>query len=150
MKIRNGFVSNSSSSSFVIVNAKKGYEKLEPTQDSVYKIGNCGTTEFGWGVEDITDIHSRINFALIQALLTNREDWIGMIENVILENSDSIKELEFSITVDYNNKEKIHGYIDHQSSACEGENVEIFKNKKNLKDFIFGKNSSIHLDNDNH
>ena len=42
------------------------------------------------------------------------------------------------------------GYIDHQSSASEGENTEIFESEDTLKHFLFGKGSCIVLDNDNH
>jgi hypothetical protein len=139
MKIRNGFISNSSSTSFVIINAKTGYEELNPTYDDIYIVGASGESEFGWGPDTIYDIHSRINFAYLQAIVLKKEE---MLEEIILKNSN-IKKIEYSKNI----KE---GYIDHQSSASEEKNIEIFENKKNLKNFIFGKDSFIELDNDNH
>jgi vesicle coat complex subunit len=69
-----------------------------------------------------------------------------MLDKVIKENSN-IKELIYCIG-DYNSKN--WGYIDHQSNACESENIEMFENEETLKDFIFGRSSYIHTDNDNH
>lgn len=151
MKIRTCFVSNSSSSSFVIIDANKGYDKLESTEYSIYKVGNIGKTEFGWGPENIKDIHSRINFAYLQTIYSKikGKKWKQMLEDVIKKNSE-IKEIEYIITDNYDEEGKTWGYIDHQSSACEGENIEIFENKNKLRDFVFGKGSKIHLNNDNH
>ena len=42
------------------------------------------------------------------------------------------------------------GYIDHQSSACEGENIQIFESEKDLEAFIFDDEAYIVGDNDNH
>ena len=73
-----------------------------------------------------------------------------MLEEVIKENSD-ITNIIYCISDDIDNTEnKQWGYIDHQSAACEGENIEMFENKRKLKDFIFGIDSYIHTDNDNH
>jgi hypothetical protein len=44
---------------------------------------------------------------------------------------------------------KASGYIDHQSSAEEGMNMEIFNSDHKLKCFLFGKGSKICLRNDN-
>ena len=42
MKTRNGFVSNSSSSSFVIIDATQGYSDFKPTQLVLGEEGGCG------------------------------------------------------------------------------------------------------------
>lgn len=144
MKLRQDFITNSSSSSYIIINTKDGYETLSATE--IYLIGELGKTEFGWEIENTHDIHSRINFAYIQAHSINNQEWLNMLDKVIKENSN-IKELIYCIG-DYNGKN--WGYIDHQSNACESENIEMFENEEILKDFIFGKNSYIHTDNDNH
>jgi hypothetical protein len=155
MKKRIGFVSNSSSSSFVVIDTKKGYDTIKGLS---YEVGKEGESEFGWGIIDIKDIHSRINFAYLQTLEVGNVEqgnkWKQMLESAIKENSN-VKEIEYLIDIDHIRgeggvgKDKIWGYIDHQSSALEDENTEIFKNKDTLKDFIFGKGSYIHLDNDN-
>jgi hypothetical protein len=109
-------------------------------------IGSMGETEFGWGPERIHDMFSRINFAYLQVKSIEHKDaalaskWEQMLHEVIKKNSH-ITEIEVDIE---------NGYIDHQSTASEGENTQIFKSKTALKDFIFGKDSYIVLDNDNH
>lgn len=43
-----------------------------------------------------------------------------------------------------------YGYIDHSSSACEDQNLEMFETEENLKNFLFNNSSYIQNDNDNH
>lgn len=114
-----------------------------------YVVGNRGETQFGWGPEVIDDIHSRINFAYLQSIEGKNEKWLKMLEDVIKGNSE-IKTIRYVITDKCDDKDKVWGYIDHQSSAVEDKNTEIFENKRVLKDFIFGVKSKIVLDNDNH
>jgi hypothetical protein len=142
MKCRIGFVSNSSSSSFVVIGNVGDTSWLLKSEiiDCNITLGNEGEVEFGWGPNVITDMFSRINFAFIQADI--REDWRDMLENVIKH------ELECdSITWVVNDR---YAYIDHQSSSSEGSNTEIFDNEDTLRRFLFCEDSSIHLDNDNH
>ena len=163
MKIRLGFVSNSSSSSFVIIDASRGYDSLEGT---TLNIGpGLGDAEFGWGPEKVEGIGARINFAYLQAnyaepiidpllekakkvVYGHSNEYFAMLEEVIKENShvqEIVSDFEKDKWGAFDN-----GYIDHQSSAREGKNMEIFESKEMLRDFIFGKASYIQLDNDNH
>jgi hypothetical protein len=147
MKIRQGFVSNSSSSSFVIYDARNGYDF--PNFDSHLVVdSNFGETEFGWGPDKLYDFGSMVIFAYLQYLYAQNEDWKKMIEEVIQENTN-VKTIDWQIQREDWDKPG-WGYIDHQSSVVEGENTEIFDSKEILKDFFFGKGSYIVVDNDNH
>ena len=148
MKTRIGFVSNSSSSSFVVIDAKDGYDVLHShTHSNLLEVGVVGEKEFGWGPEKLKDIYDRINFSYLQAIDLNKKEWFDMLEKVIKENS-KIERISVIINNDY--ESSFLGYIDHQSSAREGCNTEMFESEQRLKDFIFGKGSFIKLDNDNH
>ena len=164
MKARTGFVSNSSSSSFVVIDSSCGYESLNIDGGHAILGPEKGEHEFGWGPERIDDIWSRINFAFLQAhyaipehdallekartiVYGHSNSYLQMLEEVLMENSN-INTITWDFTRDEFGFEE--GYIDHQSNASEGQNMEIFNSKDTLKDFIFGKNSYIQLDNDNH
>lgn len=143
MKVRKGFVSNSSSSSFIVINAENGHE-YPKMEGSV--LGTIGETEFGWGEYVLDDVWSRINFAWVQAGYLGKME---MLESVI-KRCLNMNEIEWALSKEYDEPGKIWAYIDHQSSAAEGENTEMFDSEQMLEDFLFGVGSSIHLDNDNH
>ena len=82
MKIRQGFVSNSSSSSFIVISKGKCIHPSWYGQDLVI-FGDCGNSQFGWEFERWNDIESKINFCYIQARDVKREDWIEMLEKVL-------------------------------------------------------------------
>jgi len=156
MKIRNGFVSNSSSSSYVVIN-KSNLNDIEKFKylASWYDVVNIplenGEKEFGWDVVQYTD-ESKINFAYLQAMYADRPDWANMITKLLKENL-GIEHI--SIDIAWCNSKYGYiklpdcGYIDHQSNAAENTNTEIFDSEENLKYFLFCDESYIQGDNDN-
>jgi len=145
MKIRNDFVSNSSSSSYLIIDDSKQIPLQELSAN--YTIGNLGTYEFGWGPEFIHDRHSKINFAWIQAH-ADLDIYMPMLQHIL--GIHGVRNLECVLTTDWDDEqEKKWGYIDHQSSWSSGSNMELFDNVETLERFLFHPKSSIVLDNDN-
>lgn len=163
MKIRNFFVSNSSSSSFIVIGNSNKPIKLEH---------NCITTrkepaldlskekhvsyDFGWGPEKVTDIHSRIAFAMLQCHYTSKRKESNTTEKYMALNGWEtdwgkmlIKLLKTESGILLIWKLPYYSYIDHASCASEGSNTEIFKNCETLKKFIYCPDSTIYLNNDN-
>ena len=151
MKTRQGFVSNSSSSSFVIISNFGNL--ISPKLPSQLVVdGSHGETEFGWKFENYYDFWSKLNWAYMQASYMSspkKETWTDMIEEVIKRNTD-VETIDWRITTSYPPEEgKVDGYIDHQSCCYEGENTEIFDSINKLTNFLFNPNSHIEDGNDN-
>jgi hypothetical protein len=151
MKTRTKFVSNSSSSSFIVI-ALSGdmcdRNMLEWDNGPLVVDYDFGTTEFGWGPEKISDTPSKICFAYIRALYAEQPTLISMLESVIKEHT-KCSEIEWQIALEGDYKHFYYAYIDHQS--IEGsDNMEMFNSEDDLKQFLFCKDSYIQLDNDNH
>lgn len=151
MKTKHSFISNSSSTSFIIID----YNSISPPklEETIYVNKHFGETEFQWGPDVIYDCGSRIIFSYLQTLYAKREDWLEMLEETIKKYC-GVKNIIWQISLVYNcskiDPDFNWGSIDHQSSAIEGENTEMFSSREELKHFLFGTNSKIVLDNDNH
>ena len=138
MKTRQSLVSNSSSTSFVVISDK---ELVFPTYDENLVVDDSfGESEFGWGPDKYYDTGSKIVFAYLQTRCEKNEPWLKMLEEVIKEKCN-VSNITWKVD---------DGYIDHASSAIEGENTEIFDSKDQLINFLFSQRSLIQLDNDNH
>jgi len=143
MKQRSGFVSNSSSSSFIVMdNDIKNYRPPTHHAGDEFTVDeNLGESEFGWEHTEYTGYGTKILFAYIQAryVLENHPEWLAMLEKVIKEEL-GVAKINWNIT---------GGYIDHQSSSEEGKNIEIFENEQSLKNFLFNTETYIQGGNDN-
>lgn len=143
MKNRSGFVSNSSSSSFIVMKPGPINNQILPAKLVIGELGEC---EFGWefGVHD--NFYSKLNFAWLQA--QQNEKWMVMLYCVLCKHG--AEQIESILSDDWDVPGKRHAYIDHQSSAVEGENTEIFDDEETLEMFLFCPNCYIQCDNDNY
>ena len=159
MKIRNGFVSNSSSSSFIIIgNGEHSTERPCLVDDGVLVIGNIGETQFGWERREYRSMWDKINFAYMQAMYLKGgqgDAWLEML-NDVLKKKFNASSVVYLVGIDWCGDEVeteygriCQGYIDHQSASYEGDNTEMFDNEDSLERFLFCEDSYIQGSNDN-
>jgi len=144
IQIRHGvFETNSSSTHSVSIGkgvADKSYysdlfQMVE--DDTLVPVGGC----FGWEVEEYHDAYTKLNYAATFA--GESKECEKMLRKVVKEmlgvklNLKSLKD----------RMKNYNAYIDHQSYDVAG---SVFESEEVLKKFIFGKDSILRTDNDNH
>ncbi len=142
MKKRMGFVSNSSSSSFIVISDSSDMIEMKSEDISIENIVANGTTEFGWQDEEYRDFYSRFAWAAIIGEIVGPDDW----EEKMMEAINSVypdAEIDFTEI----NWEGYDWYIDHQS--CDMDGGDMYNSKTSMVDWLFRKNSYIQCGNDN-
>lgn len=176
MKSRHGYVSNSSSSSFVVVQekaVKAMHARKEPLDESYLKelfsreierkdelnegkwIGlfDAGVKEFGWDIENYYDEETKWNWMVMQAYYGGSEgsqftnlDYRWRLEEFL----DNL--LGRKIQIDWDGIAKlendIDAYIDHQS--IDTEETFAMVDRVGISEFLLSQDTFVHTDNDNH
>lgn len=171
MRIRSGFVSNSSSASYIVT--FRGERDDMVPEGELCIPNDKGESCFGWSPVNYHDFYSKLNFAFCQLLYicssedlsVGKEDSFPPKEGTdayecyslfirVLEDN-GIKPVFVMTEKDARDHDQfLYGmsvdlYIDHQSSAIENMNMEMFYSYDDMYDFLFVKDSYIHTDNDN-
>ncbi len=169
---RIGFVSNSSSSSFIVIGSGEHIRSKDYISHNqpYFVMGVRGKREFGWEVEVSSDFDSRVNFCLIQAIESKNPENYHMLDQVLYDFFDV--PIYVALTIRYGNLREefwpdeykkdfeqtvqefgesiiTYGYIDHQSAVCDGKNMGMFESEDKLRNFLFCEDSYIETGNDN-
>jgi hypothetical protein len=156
MKTRKGFVSNSSSSSFIVID-NSGNNIIpdfngnilyipESFKESIYP----NNFQFGWEEIEYHDFPSKLNWCVLCTMYKPEMPWLEMLTEVLKEDLH-IEKIVNNLQLDSEgNPAKSFAYIDHQSTPNENyDNAYMFKDKELLRNFLYNKRSYIQGGNDN-
>jgi hypothetical protein len=154
MKVRTGFVSNSSSSSFIVIGNGDHLVVNKPIDHLIIPGTFGGQTCFGWEDIQYDTFGDRLNWATLCALYqrdTGDFSWLDMLTEVLREELNlKSYDIEYNFSLTDSTTGEVFGYIDHQSTHLENpENGVMFASKQALKDWLFAINSYIQGGNDN-
>lgn len=174
MKIRNGFISNSSSSSFVVISdnpdtimkwvPKKLLKERKVDWDpdridlSIEFPNTEGNLHFGWEFKRYKDFLSKCNYAVAQFITLDdtmlKYKYEEMFNKVLRKHVNYKGYLKVMYDYNYFHWDSVIDedcYVDHQSAYYEyNEKAHyIFQSEENLENFLFNKESFIQCGNDN-